>query len=272
MPFTGSHPAAILPLLRLGLPASALVIGSVSPDFPYYLRLPVSALDSHGMAGGVSAAATSNLLLGLAAFLMWHILLAPPLFWLAPSQLQRRIPDRLRGGISGRLTTAGDLARIACAVLIGAATHIGLDSLTHADMWGPRTYPVLNTVVFWLPLHRWLQYTLSVAGLVALIWAGWSWWRTTPAHNPATDRRMWLRWALTLLIGAISLLATAGTVGHLVIAPGPINPQTLLISALLTLFSKLTISLLVFAAGWHLSQGLRLGERERGAAWVRDPG
>ena len=37
MPFTGSHPAAVLPLLRTPLPASALVAGSVAPDIPFYL-------------------------------------------------------------------------------------------------------------------------------------------------------------------------------------------------------------------------------------------
>ena len=37
MPFTGSHAAAVLPFARSRLPASALVIGSVAPDLPYYL-------------------------------------------------------------------------------------------------------------------------------------------------------------------------------------------------------------------------------------------
>ena len=39
MPFTGSHPAAVLPFLRSGLPPSALVIGSMAPDFPYYFQI-----------------------------------------------------------------------------------------------------------------------------------------------------------------------------------------------------------------------------------------
>jgi hypothetical protein len=39
LPFTGSHPAAVLPLLRTPLPASALVIGSLTPDLPYYVPI-----------------------------------------------------------------------------------------------------------------------------------------------------------------------------------------------------------------------------------------
>jgi len=38
VPFTGSHPAAVLPLLRTPLPSAALVIGSLVPDLPYYRR------------------------------------------------------------------------------------------------------------------------------------------------------------------------------------------------------------------------------------------
>ena len=41
MPFTASHPAAILPFLRTPLPASALVAGSIAPDLPYYVPVDV---------------------------------------------------------------------------------------------------------------------------------------------------------------------------------------------------------------------------------------
>ena len=37
MPFTPSHAAAVLPFLRTPLPASALVVGSITPDLPFYL-------------------------------------------------------------------------------------------------------------------------------------------------------------------------------------------------------------------------------------------
>ncbi|MDQ7908342.1 DUF4184 family protein [Phytohabitans sp. ZYX-F-186] len=48
MPFTGSHPAAVLPLVRWGLPPAALVIGSMVPDLPYYLPTPVNVLSPQG--------------------------------------------------------------------------------------------------------------------------------------------------------------------------------------------------------------------------------
>lgn len=59
MPLTGSHPAAVLPLLRTPLPASALVDGSIAPDVPSLpvelLRPTRTALAVVGLAGGPSA-------------------------------------------------------------------------------------------------------------------------------------------------------------------------------------------------------------------------
>ena len=59
MPFTPSHAAAVLPFLRTPLPASALVIGSVAPDLPYYLPVDLP-WDTHT----ASAVVTVDLLLG----------------------------------------------------------------------------------------------------------------------------------------------------------------------------------------------------------------
>lgn len=40
MPFTLSHPAAVIPLSRVKwLVPSAVLMGSMAPDFPYFLAL-----------------------------------------------------------------------------------------------------------------------------------------------------------------------------------------------------------------------------------------
>jgi len=50
MPFTISHAAAVLPLSRTGLPLAALMIGSMSPDFAYFLPNGPGVL-SHSVPG-----------------------------------------------------------------------------------------------------------------------------------------------------------------------------------------------------------------------------
>lgn len=54
MPFTLSHAAATLPIKwRLGPRAdfAALAIGSMAPDFPYFLGLPVHRDVTHSLFG-----------------------------------------------------------------------------------------------------------------------------------------------------------------------------------------------------------------------------
>ncbi|MGR7024110.1 DUF4184 family protein [Geodermatophilus sp. URMC 62] len=84
MPSPGSHQAAVLPLLRTGLPAPALVAGSPArtchppgrPDRP-----------THGLLGIV----TVDVLLGAAAWALWHGLLAAAMA--AAARRARRRPD-----------------------------------------------------------------------------------------------------------------------------------------------------------------------------------
>lgn len=54
MPFTFSHPAIVLPITRLPnrfVSATGLIIGSLTPDFEYFLRLNLHSAYSHTIAG-----------------------------------------------------------------------------------------------------------------------------------------------------------------------------------------------------------------------------
>lgn len=54
MPFTFSHPAIILPLTsskRQWFSATGLVIGSMTPDFEYFIRMKVQSDFSHTLPG-----------------------------------------------------------------------------------------------------------------------------------------------------------------------------------------------------------------------------
>ena len=51
MPFTLSHAAVAAPLARRGLILSAVAIGSMTPDFEYFLRLSMNSRWSHSLPG-----------------------------------------------------------------------------------------------------------------------------------------------------------------------------------------------------------------------------
>ena len=151
MPFTGSHPAAVLPLLGRPLPASALVLGSVAPDLPYYLPLPSGP--THSALGIV----TVDLLLGAAAWVVWHGVLAAPALSAAPRAVRARLVHRVEPGLRSRLASPVRALLVVLGLVVGAATHVGWDELSHPGRWGTQHLPALAASWGGLPGYRWVQ-------------------------------------------------------------------------------------------------------------------
>jgi hypothetical protein len=182
MPFTASHPAAVLlgaaPLARWGLPVSALVIGSIAPDIFMMLPIPELVHFAHTPLGWV----TADVAVGVAAFFAWQAFFGPALVAIAPWSWRVRLPAPR----SPRPLKLRDLGVVALAVLLGAATHLAWDSLTHDWMWGPQH-------IGWLagrhgPLLGW-QWVQRVSDIIGLAVVGaWiaAWWRTAAIRPEAT--------------------------------------------------------------------------------------
>jgi hypothetical protein len=193
----------VLPFLRTPLPASALVIGSMAPDLPFYLPLPQWYATHTWLA-----AVTTDLLLGLLAWALWHGLLAGPALATAPAALRGRLDGRVVPHIAGRLTSARQGALVVIALVLGTATHVGWDEFTHAGRWGAEHVAALAESWGPLPGYRWLQYASSVVGLAVLLVWFVRWWRRTPA----VPVRQGARWVWPVLVG---LGLAAGSVAGL---------------------------------------------------------
>lgn len=215
MPFTGSHPAAVLPLTYLGLSTPALVIGSLSPDLPYYLPgLPDSAL-THSALGVV----TVNPVIGLACLALWHALVAPLALAVAPAGARRRI--RLAPRARRRRPRRADVATLLLlmvALSLGSATHVLWDEFTHSGRFGARHLDWLATQHGALPGYRWAQYASGLLGAAVLAAALWRWWRTadlTPDPGSALPRRtvaaVWAVVTLSTVTGAATAVTAAVT-------------------------------------------------------------
>jgi Domain of unknown function (DUF4184) len=201
VPFTGSHPAAVLPFLRTPLPASALVIGSLAPDLPYYLPVPLPEITHTA-----PAVVTVDLLIGALAWVVWHGLLSAPALATAPTALRGRLAGRVHPGLRERLSSPRRIALVVAALVVGAATHVGWDEFTHADGWGTAHLPLLTARYGRLPGYQWGQYAGSLAGgAVLLLWAA-RWWRRAPARPVAPAAGS--RWCWPVL-GGIAVLAGA---------------------------------------------------------------
>jgi hypothetical protein len=166
MPFTISHAAAVLPFSRTRLPLAALMIGSMSPDFAYFLPDGPGVL-SHSVPGLYQFCWPA----GLLVWLLFVQLLETPTLAL--------LPERWRGLFrrSERAFRLRNLALASVAVILGATTHIVWDGFTHANTPIADHLPFLETTsveVFGkqFPLFRFLQHLSTVVGLVAL--AAWA--------------------------------------------------------------------------------------------------
>jgi hypothetical protein len=182
MPFTASHPAAVLALARWGLPGSALVIGSIAPDMPMFLQVPAVTHVAHTPLG----IPTVDLAIGAVGFVVWQALFAPALVALAPRALRARLPDRVPAGLRFHCGQLNRLAGAVAALLIGTMTHVLWDSFTHDWMWGP-------THIHWLAARhgrlygwQWAQHVSDVAGLAIVVTWVVIWWRAAPARAGAT--------------------------------------------------------------------------------------
>lgn len=182
MPLTLSHPAASLPFAKAGLPISALVIGSLTPDLPYYVFTYSLSAFSHSIPGLVLFCLPT----GLLVLILFQYVLKRPSFALLPSPLQRRLSGTTH---PIPLWPIKRILLISLSIFIGATSHVLWDSFTHSYGWIVQHYSMLQTAVFQIGLHpvpvyEVLQHTSSLLGIALIMIWFLEWFRRT---QPADD-------------------------------------------------------------------------------------
>jgi hypothetical protein len=173
VPYPFAHPAAVLPLVRLGVP-SALAIGSVAPDLWYLVPL-VERADAHALGGLLWFCLPA----GLALYLLFHLVLKEPLIAL----ISPRLSAFACSGLPARSWGA-----VLLSLLLGILTHLVWDAFTHANSARPGV--------------NWLQHANTAAGSAVLGWWLWRKLRALPARPP--------RLSPSARIGAFAAFAAVG--------------------------------------------------------------
>jgi hypothetical protein len=171
MPFTISHVAAVLPFGRFlsrGRVLSALVVGSMVPDFGLFLPWQLDRVETHSAA----ALITWCLPVGITAYWIFQYLIKDPVREVLPDAAYAR---------SLPYAAVADIRRVeqwllaAAAILIGAVTHLVWDAFTHEGARGIRMIPAIDEFAVSLAGRhvagpRFMQDVSSLVGLGIVLW------------------------------------------------------------------------------------------------------
>lgn len=165
MPLTFAHPAAVLPFSRKSkyINFLALVLGSMSPDFEYFLR---------GMPYGV----IGHTFFGFVFFNLPIIIIV---YWTYKkcihSTLYQHLPLILQDCPSDATKSVGlfeSFVFLYCAFL-GMLTHVVWDAFTHLEGYMVRnlsilTYPV-QILNYQIPIFKLLQHGSTITGIAFIL-------------------------------------------------------------------------------------------------------
>lgn len=196
MPFTFSHPAAVLPFVLLHkkwVSVTALVIGSITPDFEYFFRLEQYSFYSHTWVGMF----WFDLPLALLLIYLFNYLIKKELIENLPEFLNRRFsPFALE---QRNLDNVKDLIIVLISLLTGILSHIIWDRVTHKSVNLIDQQEHYN--VFW--------EANSVAGAILIAAAVW---KMTP-EKKTQKNNIYIYWLsisiITLIIIYIRYLSTS---------------------------------------------------------------
>lgn len=207
MPFTFSHPAIVLPLTflpRQWFSLTGLVIGSLTPDFEYFLRMRIQSNYSHTISGLF----WFDLPLGILLAFIFHNIVRDSLFDNLPTILKSRLTKFKQFDWNNYFKNNWFVVTI--SVLIGAASHIFWDSFTHDHGYFVQTIPALTDTVDILGRQvstlKILQHSSTLVGGLVIVFILF---KLTPDKN-ATGQLNIKYWCilstLTLTIIAVRLL------------------------------------------------------------------
>lgn len=202
MPFTLSHPAIILPLAKASpkwVSVTGLIIGSLTPDFGYFIMIPIENLMSHSLPGLFYFDLSIALLLTFA----FHNIIRDPLYNNLPAQLAMRL-------LPYQSFKWNDYFRkqwvvIIPSILLGAASHLFWYGFTHGNGYFVQTIKELTIPVNIfgesIPFYRIFRNLSSLLGGLIVLYYLFG----MPRDHDTRPNRSAHYWPILILI-AVSII------------------------------------------------------------------
>jgi Domain of unknown function (DUF4184) len=203
MPFTPAHAAIVLPFIRKKhFSATALIVGSVSPDFEYFLTATRGGEQGHTVLGLFYF----DLPVALFFAYVFHQFVKQSLIGNLPEFLQRRFSKTLQFDFKKYFNERPGV--VIYSALLGAASHVFWDSFTHNSSFIVRNLDIYRSSIplhgAHYPLFYALQHISTAIGLsVILVYV----FLMPTDSSYQTHRPQILYWVFMVLIGSIFFVA-----------------------------------------------------------------
>lgn len=196
MPFTFSHPAIILPFLKnKKMSATALVIGSMSPDFEYFFRMKMQSELSHTLLGLFLV----DFPLCFLVIFVFHGIIKKPLIDNLPLFFKNRLQLLRNFDWFGYLKKNVFLVLI--SFVIGALSHLFWDSMTHWDGYLVQRIPFFNEELFTIPIYKIAQHLSTIVGLGILLFYIYK----LPSDTTILKSSIFKYWFMTIAFAGVIL-------------------------------------------------------------------
>ncbi len=237
MPFTFSHPAIVIPLFRLSdkyISVTGLIIGSITPDFEYFLRLKIYSIHSHTLAGLFYF----NLPLGLLLAFIFHLSVKRIIVHYLPYVIKSRVIIIAKRNWLNYLRKRWYIVCI--SILLGAFSHLVWDSFTHHSGYFVMLIPVLKKELilenYNIPYYKVLQHASTLLGIMYITYSI----AKLEKINVVTEISKWRFWLGVLSMSIVMLVIYLGIEGSF--ALGTIIAATIAFLLLsITLMSLVTM-------------------------------
>jgi hypothetical protein len=231
MPFTFSHPAILLPFFKNEkFSITALIIGSMAPDFEFFFRMRTQSEISHTFLGLLLV----DLPLAIIVTFLFHGILKKPFLANSPAFIQRRSTELNHSNWFEYFRK--NKVIVFFSFFIGAFSHFLLDSLSHWDGFIVQRLFFLNRMFFSFPLYEWVQYSTSVIGLVIVIW----YFFRIPKQAVSSTNSSIVFWIITFLFAVIIICL------RFTIVDGWNRIADIIIAVLTSIVIGLTFSSIIF--------------------------
>lgn len=224
MPFTFSHPAIILPLgnqkLRL-FSLSGLIAGSIVPDVEFLFRLRETDCFAHDWPWVF----IFNIPVAILLTFVFHLLIRNSFIIHLPKSIRQRFTDLLYFNWKKYFTK--NIAKIIFSILIGIASHLLLDALTHKEGRIVLMHPFFRQQwtynQYYITVYYFLQLLLSLLGAIYIVWVVAKMKKGSDVYLDKKINSI-AYWLTLLLVGALLFvfrlyaLASYGSTDDLIIA------------------------------------------------------